>query len=191
MFVGAQVVATVHQLDDFVRRAEPDQRFVYCEAPDLIRGETSDRVAELRRQGLVIPAQERRAGGGFRFLVVRTRYKPRPKADPVREALGDSATARILRRLERAAEAGERCPSDAELAEDCGLNTRNEAQWRVRKLAALGVIESVVATERNVRTRVVTIVHSGKRTAPPPLWAAREKAGEDALLTDLRRGGGL
>ncbi len=186
-FVGHQMVATVHQLDEFVRKAKSDERFVYCEARDLIRGDTSDHVGELRRQGLVIPFQERRPGGGFRFLVVRTSYRLRVH-DPKREAMTDAGTAAVFRRLERAANLSAKCPSDAELARDCGLSTRNQAQWRVRRLAAVGLIESTLAYENGVPTRVVKILATGETTRLPERWAAMAAS---EVVDDLRRGGGV
>lgn len=175
-YTGAQRVATPRELDAFVAGAKRGERFVYCEAPDLIRGETADHARELGCQGYVTTHHERRAGGGWSFFVQRT---PKPVAALSRKtAMDDEALETIFRALKRAANLRQRCPSDAELAQLAGLDTRYQAQWRVRKLAELGMIQSTLVYEDNVPSRVVTIVDTGKFTAMPPKWAALQRAAE-------------
>jgi len=169
-FHGVQTVAPVESIDAFVRAARPGDRLVYCEAPELIRCETSRRAAELAQAGLVRTHQVRRQGGGFTFLIVRTGYKLPRELTPAEAALADPFTAAVFAELQQAARAGRRCPSDAELARRSGLASRDQAQWRVRKLADAGLIESVVHYRRGVPARVVTILGGGgegTRTALP------------------------
>lgn len=180
-FAGQQTLATVDDLDAFVRRAAPEQRFTYCEAPDLIRSETSARVNELAAEGLVRPHRTRRQGGGWEFYVVRTRKGMAARPDPVSAALADAPTDLIFRALKRAANLGMPCPTDTELARKAGLNSRDQAQWRVRKLIDLGLIQSTLAYEGGVPSRVVTIMATGKFTALPSKWAALWQAVEREL----------
>lgn len=182
-FTGHQLIASVGDLDAFVRRAASGERFTYCEAPDLIRSEASVRVSALADDGLVSPHRTRRAGGGFTFFVVRT-GKPLPTAQsPQAKALADPATDLIFRAIKRAANFCQFCPTDTESAKLAGLGSRDQAQWRVRKLIDTGLIRSTVAVENGVPVRVVTVCASphagasaGKRTRLPPKWAALEAA---------------
>jgi hypothetical protein len=187
-FTGRQTIATVDDLDAFVRRAAAEQSFTYCEAPELIRSETSARVTDLAGQGLVRPHRRRRQGGGWVFFVVRTRKPLAAKPDPVQKALSDPATDLIFRALKRAANLGQPCHSDAELARIAGLNTRDQAQWRFRSLIEAGLIASTLAYEGGVPSRVVTIAEGphagsagGKFTALPKKWAALQAAAEREL----------
>ena len=177
-FVGPQKLATVDDLDAFVRRAEPEESFVWCEAPEQLPGLTKARVTELIGEGLVRNHALKRAGGGYEFTVFRTAKRLSAKADPVAIALADPATDTIFRALKRAANLGLACPSDTELARLAGFALRQSAQQRVRKLIELKLIESTVAHEGGVPTRVVTIVETGRATALPPRWAARAKAAQ-------------
>lgn len=194
-FSGPQKLATVDDLDAFVRRAGPEDSFTYCEAPDLIRSETSARVTELAGEGLVRPHRRRREGGGWEFYVVRTRKGLPVKTDPVAAALAEPSTDLIFRALKRAANFGKPCPSDADLARLAGLGMRQQAQQRVRKLIDVGLIESTVAYEGGVPSRVVTIVATGKQTELPGKWRALQQAAERELRTAdgaaMRREAGL
>ena len=169
-FTGPQKLATVDDVEAFVRRASAGDEFTYCEAPDLIRGETSARVSELVGDGLLRPHHRRRAGGGWVFYIVRTPKAQKRKATPVEAALADAATETIFRALKRAANFGQPCPSDEDLRRRTGLSTRAQAPWRVRRLAEVGLIESTLAYEGGVPRRVVTVVETGKRTALPGKW---------------------
>lgn len=176
LFTGLQSIVSLEALEAFVRDAKPDEQFTYCEAPQLIPSETSRRVREMAQEGLVRPHQTRRAGGGFIFFVVRTRYRPPAASTPGQAALTDRFTAAIYEELKQAADKARRCPSDAELARRAGLASRDQAQWRIRKLVEAGLIRSELAYEGGVPTRVVTIAASKKRTALPQGWAAAEQA---------------
>lgn len=175
-FSGSQRLATVESLDAFVRTADRGAEFVYCEAPEPIRGETWARVGELVRDELVRSHQRRREGGGFEFFVVRTGRQPREKASPQQRALADGPTSAIFAILKREASLVLPCSSDAELARKVGLSNRIQAQNRVRRLIEVGLIASTVAYENGVPKRVVTIIATGKRTALPPKWALLERA---------------
>lgn len=173
-FSGAQHVADGASLDAWVGHAGFGERLIYCSAPSLIAGPGKAKALELEQLGLVRLAQQRRAGGGFDYLMIRSSKALRaPKAAT---AAGDPALETILRALKRAANFDRPCPSDAQLAALAELGTRAQAQWRIRKLVESGVIRSMIVTEGGVAHRVVTIAASGKRTALPPKWAALEAA---------------
>lgn len=184
-FAGHQTVATVDALEAFVRAATPNARFTYCEAPSLIRCETSERARALSVEGLVTTHNERRAGGGWTYFVVRTHYKRAPGLDPIEAALADAATESIFRALKRAANFAQRCPSDEDLRRTAGLTSRHQAAWRVRKLIDLKLIGSTLAYDGGVPSRVVTIAEgphagsaAGKSTALPTKWAELRRAAE-------------
>jgi hypothetical protein len=182
-FAGRQTLATADDLEAFVRGAGPEDSFTYCEAPELLVGETSIRVTELAAEGLVRPHRRRREGGGWEFYIVRSRKGLPAAADPARSALADKPTDLIFRALKRAANFDRPCPTDTELARAAGLNTRDQAQWRVRKLVEAGLIESQLVYDGGIPTRVVKIEDSrhagsagGKTTALPKKWAAMRNA---------------
>lgn len=164
-FQGLQKLATVDDLDAFVRRARPGESFVYCEAPDLIRGETSLRVAALTGDGLVRPHHVRRQGGGWEWFVVRTGKGLPKKKSAAEQALSDPFTETIYRAIKRAANFGDPCPSLAQMARIAGLDTRPQAAWRFRKLINAGLIESEIVYDKGVPGRIVTVVESGRKTA--------------------------
>jgi hypothetical protein len=136
--------------------------------------------------GLVRTHHRRRAGGGWQYYVVRTGKGLITRLDPVAAALADPATDLIFRALKRAANMGFPCPSDADLARTCGLNTRDQAQHRVRKLIDLGLVQSTLAYDGGVPFRVVTIAETAKCTALPRKWAALQAAAE----RETRQAGG-
>lgn len=192
-FSGSRRLVDADDLDAFVRRAQPEESLVYCEDTDLPRSLTTARVTDLAASGLVRPHRRRRQGGGWEYFVVRTRKGQAAVLDPVQAALADPATDLIFRALKRAANLALPCPSDAALARMGGLNTRDQAQHRFRKLIDAALIESTVAYERGVPSRVVTIAAGswagsagGKSTALPKKWRAMIAAAE----RELRRAGG-
>jgi hypothetical protein len=168
-FVGHQQIATGAAIDAWVRRAKSGDRFTYCEAPEPMRFDAWLRAPELEQQGLVHLRQERREGGGYRWFVVRTAKAMQAPQSAAEKALADEATARIHADVCQAASQGRFCPSDAELARRAGLFSRDQAQWRVRRLVDAGVIKSELIYRAGVPTRVVTILATGKSTARPDL----------------------
>jgi hypothetical protein len=192
-FEGPQKVATPDALNAWMRRAAAGEEFVYCEAPSPIRDETWLRAGELSRDGYVLTLSRRRAGGGYVYFARRTGKAIARAIDPVEAALAEAATDIIFRALKRAANFELPCPSDAELARRAGLTIRQQAQQRVRKLIDLGLVESTLAYEGGVPSRVVRIcagAHAGsaagKSTALPKKWAALQRAAE----RDARVAGG-
>lgn len=194
-FQGVETLAPPEAIAAWLRSAQPGAEFTYCEAREPLRGEGWLRMGELARDGYVRTHERQRAGGGKAYYAVRTRKGLSAKADPIAAALADPPTDLIFRALKRAANFGQPCPTDTDLARTCGLNTRDQAQWRFRKLIDLGLIQSTLAYEGGVPSRVVTILPgkwagaaADKSTALPKKWAALQKAAERELraasLTD-------
>ena len=79
--------------------------------------------------------------------------------------------AKVLRMLERAANEGRACPTNAEIAEAMGVNSVGSASSAVSRLVDAGLI----LLERGQCTRAVTIVATGARTAGKvtPHWRDR------------------
>lgn len=177
-FVGSATAASAADLDAFVARAMSGERFVYCSAPEPIRGEGWQHAGKLSADGLIVTSTERRQGGGWNYLAIRTAKKLKEQM-AARTGSMDPALEAILRALKRAANFEKPCPTDSALAELAGLQTRDQAQWRIRKLVADGLIQSTVAYEGGVPFRVVTITATGKRTALPAKWAAFEAAAKN------------
>lgn len=191
-FEGHQTIATADALDAWLRSAHAGEKFVYCEAPEPIRIDSWLRVPELEQQGLVHMRQERREGGGWRWYVLRSKKPLARQLSPQEQALRDEATARIFAQLKREANLGLKCSSDTGLASVAGLNTRDQAQWRVRELVRVGLIRSEIVTRGGVPTRVVTIADSGKQTLMPGVDPGLGRGGTRAAPSFPRaRGGAL
>jgi hypothetical protein len=149
---------------------------LYAGGPRLIQGETSHYFRDLALAGLAHPIQLRLTDRiGYEYEV-RKLGDERPPAAPPAEM--DAALEAIFAAIERAAEDGARCPSDAELARAAGLATRAAAQGRVVQLRKARRILSEPVTgpfddaqDRQIG-RVVTIVATGKRTRAPKGWGA-------------------
>lgn len=75
----------------------------------------------------------------------------------------------VLAAVTRAAEAGEPCPTNDQLANLCGFLSPSGGSTALSELEKLGLIK----VQRGQASRVVTIVATGKRTAgkvPRPHW---------------------
>jgi hypothetical protein len=188
-FTGAMVLQPPEAMDAFVRMGATGNEFIYAEAPEEPRNQACwSKAAELGRGGLVRTHQRRRPGGGWQFYLVRT-SKPLPReTSPEEKALSDRATAAIFVQLKREANLGLPCSSNAELARLAGLSMRQQAGNCLRKLIDAGLVESTLAYEGGVPTRVIRILPSryagpsaDKETALPKKWAAlRASAARDA-----------
>jgi len=78
----------------------------------------------------------------------------------------------ILAAVERAANAGDECPTNIELADLAGLNSVGASSGALSRLQQRGL----VVIERGPMHRVVTIVATGKKTAgvvTVPHWSER------------------
>ena len=86
---------------------------------------------------------------------------------------------RILAMLERAADAGQPCPTNAEITEALGTSSLSTAPDTIARLERDGLI----TVERGIRSRVVTIVATGHRTAgeiTTPHWTSMGQTAREA-----------
>lgn len=156
---------TAADVDAWLKRSKPGDVLVYARGPSLIQGAAAARIrALLDSEEVIALPQRRNAGGGFDYRVVR--YRVRVVCDR-RPAQCDAAMAAVLARLEEAAAAGDRCPSDAELGRALG-GSADQVKWAIKKLRASKLIATrICATQANPRFRVVTICRTGAQTAAP------------------------
>jgi hypothetical protein len=154
-------------LDRWAASAAPRARIVYATGPELPREAPAVSLARrLADVGLVTLTTEA-IEGGRNYIAVRLPFaaSTAPVAlDPLPE---DALAARVLQRLRRAANLDQVCPTNAELARECGLKDAAVASYRIRKLIAAGKIR-VEDQGPNAR-RIVTIVATGRRTMPGAL----------------------
>lgn len=159
------------QLINWAERARPGENVAYFTGTrpgDAVRAVAS----ALHSQGLVTMTTKRATDGATRHILQRL-AAPRPsklralaRINPGRfQSRADGAkctTKAVLRLLTRAANRGQACPTNAELARALGLKDAVAASYRVRRLVRENKIrvEEPGPTER----RVVTIVATGKST---------------------------
>lgn len=158
------------QLISWAQRARPGEDVAYFTG-DRPSEALRSVVRDLSAQGLVVPTTKR-AGAGFRFIAQRleaprpSQLRARARVNPGQFRQSSDHAKRVggavLRLLSRAANRGQACPTNAELARALGLKDAVAASYRVRCLVRAGKIrvEEPSPTER----RVVTIVATGKST---------------------------
>ncbi len=174
-------IAAVEELSCWLLSARPGDRFVYATGPAMLPGPTQALIADLLEAERVRTHQRPAAGGGGRehFLVLRE--PPRAPIEPAPAPPADPAIETIFAALRRCARAGKRAYSDLALARIAGLATRNQAAWRVRRLAEAKRIAIETVPGPDGPWRIVTI--GGHATAAPPGAAlgraAPEKGGVD------------
>jgi len=161
----------------WLREAKAGQRMLYAEGAHLPRGaEAVELVPQLEELGVVRAFQQRDPVDQSRWLYLIEK-RPGPVAGtPAGAGLGHSRAgsppppasrrvtqatlSKLMTLLRRAAERGDVCPSDAQLARSLKLRRRDQAQYLLRRLAREGsiVVERFGRTDR----RVVTIVKQGR-----------------------------
>jgi hypothetical protein len=143
--ISHECLVSLAGLESWLKRARAGDWLVYQRGPFMLHDEVTRRVGELARAGLVDPWQplSPTLPGCRDFKAQRTSRALLPGgADAAPVAETDAAGDLILRALKRAANLGQRCPSDRELAALAGLPTKAAAQGRVRKLEAAGAFET-------------------------------------------------
>jgi hypothetical protein len=101
--------------------------------------------------------------GGVDVLVRRLK-----RAEARRAPVCDPHMFAVLLVLQDAAAAGQRCPSDAALAEATDLSP-DQVKWQLKKLRQAGFVKvATLPTPGDARFRVVTVVATGATTAGPP-----------------------
>lgn len=157
---------SVAEFEHWLATAPIGAQFVYAWGPvPQRRREVWAHAAEAGREGVIRLHHRRRGDGGWDYVAVRA-VPPiiAAKAAPA-TAVGDDdhPAQKMLRALRRAANFKRPCPSNAELARECGLPDAAAASYRVRQLRDLGFI--VVSEQGPGLPRVVKIVSSGNVTA--------------------------
>ncbi|GAA4220221.1 hypothetical protein GCM10022253_23870 [Sphingomonas endophytica] len=168
MTAAAQAVAgarTVAEFEQWLDTSTLGACLVYAWGPSTQRRQAVwAHAAEAGREGVVRLHHRRAADGGWEYVAVRTNPPITAPRAPASPAAGDDdhPAQRILRALRRAANFSRPCPSNAELARQCGLPDAASASYRVRQLRDLGLI--IVSEQGPGLPRVVRIVASGKVT---------------------------
>lgn len=148
----------------FVDDAPVGERITYAEGAVAPQKAEAFRLAgELARAGKLRLHNPRRPSGGFEWIAVK--LAPVAAEEPAALAptpMGDEIDQRVLRALMLTAKAGRMCPTNAELAQTCGLPDPDAASYRVRKLVAKGAI-SVIDNGPSWR-RIITIAATGQST---------------------------
>jgi len=155
------------QAQDWVERAAPGEDAVYCtgKRPGEAIGAA---VRALHERGLVTMTSKRATDGGFRFIMQRlpTPKERRRVLNPghfkIRSDDAKRSTQAVFRQLVRAANRGEPCPTNAELARIVGLQDSVAASYRVRCLVRDGRIS--VWEPSPLERRVITIADTGAQT---------------------------
>ena len=156
------------QVLDWAERAHPGEDAVYCTGPrpaDAIGAA----VRSLHERGLVTLTSKRASDGNFRFIMqrlpnphLRARLLENRGRFTARSDDAKRTTQAVYRVLSRAANRGERCPTNAEIARIVGLRDAVAASYRVRCLVRDGKI--TVWEPSPTERRVVTIKATGNQT---------------------------
>lgn len=159
-------------IENWLRRAGPGDRESYGrgERPprELVRA-----MQPLIRSELLRPVAKRE-GREFLFLIERT-TRPlhrmgRTSCGPVRRAKRRSVASLMFNLLVQAARRGVPCPSNAQLAQRCGLQSKQAASHQLHLLVAAGRI--AIAGGTGGEARMVTVLigkYAGRRTADPSM----------------------
>jgi hypothetical protein len=169
----------VADIEGWARIATPGEALVYCTGPFVPPGAVKAIVRYLVEARAVRSHQRRTAGGTLEHVLVKRGQEEPPGGRWRRiDAAGDAATEAIHAALARCAARGRRAYSNFELARIAGLATRNQAAWRVRKLAEAGriSIETVDGPDR----LPWRIVHIGARSTAAPGQAHSTGSGQGA-----------
>lgn len=163
---------SVDALEAWLAGARAGDRKVFARGPAIPRAAPVwGRATELVDEGL-IRTHHVRAGDEWEFLAVRQapiddaagRQPVWTGFDAGRDPQADEdPDTLIMRALRRAANMTLPCPTNAELAEKCGLKDAAAASYRLRKLQGAGLIK--VEAQGPNAPRVVTIVETRRRTA--------------------------
>jgi len=168
-------IITAAEVTVWLSTAQPGDSLVFCTGPRMLPGPTQDRLGELIAAGKVRTHQRRVPSTGSgqaattleHFMVVKPASAAAPPIAVTVTARPDEAIETIFEALVRCVARGRRAYADRELARIAGLATRNQAAWRVKKLAEAGRIrvETVEGPDRT-QWRVVWI--GGRSTLRPP-----------------------
>ncbi|WP_423606166.1 hypothetical protein [Sphingomonas sp. MS122] len=151
-------------LDEWAATARPREKVIYASGPEFPRGHPAVALARRLCDAGVITLTSESYPGGRNYIAIRCAIdvaapSTERHAAPVQE---DELADRVLRRLKRAANLGLVCPTNAELARDCGLKDADAASYRMRKLIGNKLIR--VEDQGPFARRIVTIIENGRST---------------------------
>ncbi len=162
------LAAEVDELDHWVSIALPGERCIYATGPELPRGAPAVSRARILAESGLVTLTTQAIVGGRNFIAVRCAIDPnKPVVDRHVPPQEDALAEKVLARLRRAANFSQLCPTNAELARDCGLKDADAASYRIKKLIRERKIR--VEDQGPNRRRIVTIVATGRRTVPGAL----------------------
>lgn len=167
---GATFYADRAQLQAWFAGAGPGQGAVYATGASLDPGnETVRTVTGWKDAGLVTCVQGRGRDGLLRYQIQKARVTAaagggsrRARAAGDDPLTGEDDCARLYRRIVRAANLGQPCPSNTRLAEDLALDTRFHARRMFDRLVSEGHLRVIEGARFGAR--VVEICASGRRT---------------------------
>lgn len=147
-------------LSDWVARAAPGDRMVYAQGVVPPRTSAAWALARELAASKLIALLTRRGESGVEWIAERRASEPvaqPPRPEP------DRLMQRVAAELLRAANAGEVCPTDLELAERCSLSGANAASYRLRKAIRAGLV-LVRPPRQPGERRVATDPQTGRST---------------------------
>lgn len=153
-------------LEGWLASAEPGEELVFVDGFSIPHHAPAWKESIRLVEDGEIRVHYRRVNGrrGQHFMVRRVpEIVAAPVAAPAAAADDDDLSARVLRAIRRCVNFTRPCPSNAELARECGLPNAAAASYRLRCLVATGIIS--IEDCGPMRPRIVTIVGTGKSTA--------------------------
>lgn len=157
---------TVEEFDAWVARAEPKDALIYASGAEIPRAAPAWKHAmALVDDGMITLTYQRAEAGITEYLAIRltTSDAPTVVATPAIEPDETNPAELVLRELRRAASFKLPCPSNAVIAQRCGLSDAAAASYRIRQLVAAKRI--TIESQGPGEPRVATIIASGKTTA--------------------------
>ena len=157
---------SVEEFDAWVAQAEPRDALIYARGADIPRGAPAWKHAmHLVEEGMITLTYQRAGGGITEYLAIRltTADAPAVQAALVADVDETNPTQLVLREIRRAASFKLPCPSNAVIAQRCGLSDAAAASYRIRQLVAAKTI--TIESQGPGEPRVATIVGTDKTTA--------------------------
>jgi hypothetical protein len=157
---------SVEEFDAWVARAEPKDALIYARGADIPRAAPAWKHAmALVEEGMITLTYQRAGGGITEYLAIRltTANAPALPVVAVPEVDETNPAELVLREIRRAAGFSLPCPSNAVIAQRCGLSDAAAASYRIRQLVAAKRI--TIESQGPGEPRVATIIGTGKTTA--------------------------